>query len=291
MRLEWDWLGPLVSVPFVPTIRPVHPDAIFANLFSDVIDVAGTDRFLTYDKDSRWSDAKTETVLVEDIFQGPHETLFPVLSRRKAGSVSVYIYGARPESRDVAKRLASRLCSVHRAATARIVWFGGCEDDAVAGTQMTRVHIHEFRSKQRAAAPTTVGLLEECADTVKATFVSFATTMATEGFGFLYRRMAAGNIGPVLVAVDDASIVGAIGPMEIMTDSNGNARLLPPYFGVLADWRGQGHGRALWRAAMQWGHRHGAAYQLVQTEVGAASDHICRTEGLRALGLVYRATV
>lgn len=180
---------------------------------------------------------------------------------------------------------------MHRAATARIVWFGGSEDHSVAGTQMTRVHFQEFRSKPRATAPNTVGPLEECAGTVKATFVSFATTLATEGFEFLYGRILAGDVGPVLVAVDEGSIVGAIGPMEIMTDSNGNARLLPPYFGVLADRRDQGHGRALWRAATQWGHRNGAAYQLVQTEVGAASDHICRTEGLRALGLVYRATV
>lgn len=97
--------------------------------------------------------------------------------------------------------------------------------------------------------------------------------------------------GPVLVAVDEDRIVGAIGPMEIMSDSTGSARLLPQYFGVLRARRGLGYGRALWRAAMQWGQRNGAAYQLLQTEVGGASERICRTEGLHSLGLVCRMTV
>lgn len=79
MRLDWDWLGPSVTVPFVPTIGPVHPDALAAGLFSDVIDVAGTGRFLAHDKDQRWFGTKTETVLVEDIVHGPHGTLFLVL--------------------------------------------------------------------------------------------------------------------------------------------------------------------------------------------------------------------
>jgi hypothetical protein len=51
--LRWDWLGPSVTVPFVPTIGPVHPNAVGPGLFSDVISVAGTDMFLAYDKDRR----------------------------------------------------------------------------------------------------------------------------------------------------------------------------------------------------------------------------------------------
>ena len=97
MRLRWDWLGPLVTVPFVPTIGPVHPDEVGPGLFSDVISVAGTDRFLEYDKDRRWFDAKAESVLVDDIIHRQHETWLPVLSRRGAGSVTVYVYGKSPD--------------------------------------------------------------------------------------------------------------------------------------------------------------------------------------------------
>ncbi|WP_406376698.1 GNAT family N-acetyltransferase [Streptomyces sp. NBC_00647] len=53
--------------------------------------------------------------------------------------------------------------------------------------------------------------------------------------------------------------------------------------------RGRGHGRTLWRAAMHWGGEHGADYQLLQTEVGGASDRLCTTEGLLSLRVVHQA--
>lgn len=75
--------------------------------------------------------------------------------------------------------------------------------------------------------------------------------------------------------------------METMTDPAGHTQLLPQYFGVLPEHRGHGYGRALWQAAMSWGREHGAAYQLLHTEVGGASDRLCQAEGLTSLGFVY----
>lgn len=62
-----------------------------------------------------------------------------------------------------------------------------------------------------------------------------------------------------------------------------------PVGGALA--RRHGYGRALWRAAMNWGHHHGADYQLLQAEVGGASDRLCQTEGLTSLGFVCTRTL
>lgn len=75
-------------------------------------------------------------------------------------------------------------------------------------------------------------------------------------------------------------MAGAIGPMEIRPDPIGAPQLMPQYFGVRPAHRGAGLGRLLWRAAMHWGQSHGAMYQLLQTEVGGASDRLCRSEGL-----------
>ncbi|MFE3269943.1 GNAT family N-acetyltransferase [Streptomyces sp. NPDC059215] len=77
--------------------------------------------------------------------------------------------------------------------------------------------------------------------------------------------------------------------METMPDAAGTVRLLPQYFGVLPQYRCRGFGRALWRAAMLWGHEHGAVYQILQTAVGGASDCLCAAEGLSSLGVVQQA--
>jgi GNAT superfamily N-acetyltransferase len=119
-----------------------------------------------------------------------------------------------------------------------------------------------------------------------------AEKLAAEGFAFLDARIREQDgIGPVLTCQRDRKIVGAIGPMEIMPDSRGAARLLPQYFGVLPEYRGLGLGRSLWRAAMHWGQQHKAAYQLLQTEVGGVSDRLCRSEGLTDLGLMCTSTL
>ena len=126
---------------------------------------------------------------------------------------------------------------------------------------------------------------------MRATFGVFAEKLAADGFAFLDARIRESGTGPVLTCLRDGMIVGAIGPMEIMPDSLGIARLLPQYFGILPEYRGLGLGRALWQAAMRWGQEHQAAYQLLQTEVGGASDRLCRAEGLTDLGLVCASTL
>ncbi|MGV9706450.1 hypothetical protein [Streptomyces sp. NPDC003483] len=42
---------------------------------------------------------------------------------------------------------------------------------------------------------------------------------------------------------------------------------------------------------MHWGHEHGAAYQILQTAVGGASDWLCAAEGLASLGVILQAEV
>ncbi|WP_405638716.1 pentapeptide repeat-containing protein [Streptomyces sp. NBC_00019] len=45
MRLRWDWLGPVVQAPYVPTIGPVHPSVLTEALFTDTLIAACTDRW------------------------------------------------------------------------------------------------------------------------------------------------------------------------------------------------------------------------------------------------------
>ncbi|AZP22919.1 N-acetyltransferase [Streptomyces aquilus] len=285
MRFRWDWLRPVVLAPYVPTIGPVHPSVLTEDLFTDTLIAASTERwFLRYDKDIRWSDSKDETVLVQDIAHQPGDTLIPTLSRRGAGTIKVHLYGTEPGSALTATELAQKLAAEHGAASARIVRFLGPE---AADGRGTRIHLQDFTTAICPAPDGPVRLLHEWPAGVQDTFAGFAQRMAADGFTFLHQQMQAKAVGPVLTAVAKGRVAGAIGPMEIRPDAIGTPQLMPQYFGVLTEHRGQGLGRLLWRAAMYWGQVNGAAYQLLQTEVAGASDRLCRSEGLTSLGFTY----
>ncbi|MFJ7238349.1 GNAT family N-acetyltransferase [Streptomyces olivaceus] len=287
MRFHWGWIEPVMPVPYVPTLGPARWGDPLFELLEAVVDVAGTGRFLPHDKDRRWGDTKTERVLAA-IEHGQEQTLIPTLVERGRGVVKVHVYGAAPDSLTAGADLARKLAAAHGAARARIVWFLDADQPDVYA-QGTRVQLKDFTDGP--GHPPGVPIQEHKEPAEGAGFGAFAAAMAEDGFAFLHAQMQAGTVGPVLTVLHDGMVVGAIGPMETMPDVQGDARLLPQYFGVLPQCRGRGYGRALWRAAMHWGQQHGAAYQLLQTEVGGASDRLCRAEGLSSLGFVNQADV
>ncbi|GGU44471.1 GNAT family N-acetyltransferase [Streptomyces violascens] len=291
MRFHWDWMKPVMPVPYVPTLGPVHPACHPADLFEAAADIAGTGRFLPYDKGRRWSTSKAERILTGDIQHTPHQTFIPTLTETGTGTgtVKVHVYGTQPDSLSAGADLARKLTTTHGTANARIVWFLGPEQpEQYAAGVGTRVQLKDFTttpsSEPRPHA--VVRPYDDQPDTVKASFADFAENMKADGFAFLHEQMQAGAVGPVLTIAHDGQVAGAIGPMETITDPTGATQLLPQYFGVTPEHRGHGYGRALWRAAMNWGREHGAAYQILQTEVGGASDRLCQAEGLTSLGFV-----
>ncbi|MGW5609803.1 GNAT family N-acetyltransferase [Streptomyces sp. NPDC003753] len=284
MFFRWDWLRPVLTAPIVPTLGPVHPHALTVDLFEDIRTAAATDRyFLSYDKDRRWSREKDETVLTDGIVHQPDRTLIPTLSTRGQGIAKVFAYGHQADIVSQATELAGKLAAEHGVAGARVVRPLGPEAAPADGV---RIQLQNFtvRSCEDPGGP--VRAFADWPAAVRDTFESYAEAMAADGLSFLYSQMRAKGCGPVLTAVLDGRVVGAIGPMEIRPDAVGYRQLMPQYFAVLPEARGNGLGRLLWRAAMHWGQSHGADYQLLQTEVGGASDRLCRAEGLASLGFV-----
>jgi GNAT superfamily N-acetyltransferase len=285
MFFRWDWLRPVLTAPIVPTLGPVHPHVLTVDLFEDTLRAAVTDRpFLHYDKDRRWSSEKDEMLLRGDVVHQPDHTLIPTLTRRGRGAVKVFAYGHRGSVVDEAAELAAKLAAVHNTVNARVVRPLGPETESPRGT---RIQLQDFIARP---CPDPGGPVRPVADwpvAVQETFAPFAMAMAADGLAFLHTQMQAGRCGPVLAAAVENRIVGAIGPMEVLPDAIGYPQLLPQYFAVLPEARGQGLGRALWRASMHWGQSHGAAYQLLQTEVGGPSDMLCRSEGLASLGFSH----
>lgn len=284
MFFRWDWLRPVLTAPIVPTLGPVHPDALTACLFEDVLRAADTGDCLPYDKDRRWSGEKDEKVLRSDVVHQPDHTLIATLTRRGSGTVKVFAYGLRDSVVDQAAELAAKLAAVHDVVNARVVRPLGPE---TAHPRGTRIQLKDFTA---GPCPDRGGPVRPVTDwpaAVQETFAPFAEAMAADGLAFLYGQMHAGRCGPVLATAVEDRIVGAIGPMEVRPDATGRPQLMPQYFAVLPEARGQGLGRVLWRAAMHWGQSHGAAYQLLQTEVDGPSDRLCQAEGLTSLGFTH----
>ncbi|MGC5345103.1 GNAT family N-acetyltransferase [Streptomyces sp. DT171] len=285
MLFRWDWLRPVLTAPIVPTLGPVHPHVLTVDLFEDTLRAAVTDRsFLHYDKDRRWSSEKDEMVLRGDVAHQSDHTLIPTLTRRGRGTVKVFAYGHRGSVVDEAAEVAAKLAAVHNAANARVVRPLGPETGFPRGT---RIQLQDFTARPCPDPGDAVRLVTDWPAAVQKTFAPFATDMAADGLAFLHAQMQAGRCGPVLAAAVEDRIVGAIGPMEVRPDAIGCPQLMPQYFAVLPKARGQGLGRTLWRSAMHWGQSHGAAYQLLQTEVGGPSDRLCQAEGLISLGFSH----
>ncbi|MFJ8556972.1 GNAT family N-acetyltransferase [Streptomyces microflavus] len=288
MFFRWDWLQPQLTAPIVPTLGHIHPDALTVGIFEDILRAAETGDFLPYDKNRRWGGEKDEKVLREDVVHQPEHTLIPTLIPRGRGTVKVFAYGLPDSVTDEAAELAAKLATRHDVVNARVVRPLGPE---TAHPHGTRIQLKDFTAGPCPAPDGPVRRVTDWPTAVQETFAPFAKAMAAEGLAFLHARVQEGHCGPVLTASVKNRIVGAIGPMEIRPDAIRRPQLMPQYFAVLPEARGQGLGRLLWRAAMHWGQSHGAAYQLLQTEVGGPSDKLCLSEGLTPLGFSHTTHV
>jgi GNAT superfamily N-acetyltransferase len=285
VSFRWDWLYPVISAPYVPTLGVVRPQALSAGLFDAVASVAGTGRFLPHDKDRRWSSAKTERVIVQAVIHRPGLTVIPTLSTRGRGLLKIHYYGrAEPEAAQAAE-WARAWSAAYGAPAAWLIWFERTGEGA-----RTRLMHKTFGVRDEAKSAGSVVSLADCP--CAATFGAFAEEIGPEGFAFLHRRMTSGiDDGPVFVAVEDDRIVGAIGPLGTMTDATGAVVQPPQYFAVHPDYRGRGHGRALWRASMAWGRAHGARHKVLQASAGTAAEALYLSEGLDTLGFMHTADI
>lgn len=279
MLFRWDWLSPVVTVPYVPTLGPVGPGALSAEVFNAVLDVADTGRFLPCDKDRRWSSTKDERAIVDEIIHEPGRTVIPTLSTRGRGLVKIHYYGAGAPRLSETTEWSRAWCATSGVATGRVIWFHSTPHGA-----RTRLMLKTFSDQDKRHFGHVMDL-RDC--DVADTFAGFAERLRANGFAFLYQRIKAGlSDGPILVTVDGRHIVGAIGPLGILLDATGTPTQPPHYFAVHPAYRNRGHGRALWRAAMAWAAENGAEYKILQAATGSSSERLYISEGMSTLGFV-----
>ncbi len=281
MGFRPDWLDAAIQAPYAPTLGVVAPEVLSAELFDAVTEAANSDRFLPYDKDRRWFATKDERVLSAGIIHRPDLTVIPTLTACGGGVVKLHHYSADVPDLTERKSQAARLAACHRVTGHRVLWFTGSEADGAR----TRLMLETFERTDHIGHETIVELDDSrFADT----FPAFAREIGPGGFSFLYKRMLTGHDdGPILVSINNRRIVGAIGPLSNLTDAAGVCFQTTPYFAVHPEHRGQGHGRALWRAAAAWAHRNGAVYRVLQAASGSPAEQLYLSEGLQTLGFLH----
>lgn len=279
--LRAQWLRDAVTVPHVPTLGPVHPDAGTADLFTAVHRIE-PGQFLPFDKDRRWATHKDETVLVGHTRHTPRRTTVATLARRQS-RLTVYHYASTRPDLPAAQEQAAALARRYGATAARVVWFQHSPPPSAIGCVRALVAPTGIAG---AVPDRPILALGDCSPPVRDSFAEFCRHIG-EGMAHLGRRWAARQITvPIFVAIDGNEVVGAIGPMQTLPGPTETWQLLPQYFAVLPTHRQSGHGRALWRAAQHWGRRAGAAYQLLQTTPDSPAEALYRSEGARPIGLV-----
>ncbi|HZD14667.1 MAG TPA: hypothetical protein VE196_05980, partial [Pseudonocardiaceae bacterium] len=177
MRFRWDWLRRVLCVPFVPTLGPVHPDALSSELFDDVVAASRTGQVLPFDKDRRWSARKDQTVLVKEIIHQSNRTIIPTFSRRGDGVVKTYYYGTTPADRPGLLAATRQWCAAYGARTGQLIWFDPATPVTVTGSaSCTRLLLKIFSGDQPPdrPPPDLVRVLDSCPPAVRATFAQFA---------------------------------------------------------------------------------------------------------------------
>ena len=290
MGLRWDWLQPLMTAPYVPALGPAHPQAVTPGLFANIVQVAGTGRFLPHDKDRRWVGRKDEHVLVGTITQEPGLVLIPTLSTRRVSCIRVHIYSQAPARRAEPGRRAGP--AAVRAARRR----EGAAHLVPAAGQRPRsrrrlhphpdAHLQPRRSPHPAPCPVSSRWTRSPNPSARRSACSRRSWPLRASHSSMPASASTAAPARCSPVQRDGAIVGAIGPMEIMPDSRGAAQAAAAVLRRPARLPRPRPRPSPWRAAMHWGQQHQAAYQLLQTEAGGASDRLCRSEGLTDLGLV-----
>ncbi|MEU4523443.1 GNAT family N-acetyltransferase [Amycolatopsis sp. NPDC024027] len=196
--------------------------------------------------------------------------------------IKTHVYSPAEPDTAALRATTRRWCAAYGAAAGRVIWF---TPEPPQTAPATRVLLKTFNQDDTTSTADVIRELDTCPPSIQDTFVHLARQVPETGLGFLGRRWHERRVdGPILAAIDDGMVIGAIGPLAVMADRDGAQVLLPQYFGVAPSYRGHGHGRSLWRAAVAWGTEHGARYQVLQAATGGSSEALFCTEGLTTLG-------
>ncbi|MBP9826948.1 GNAT family N-acetyltransferase [Candidatus Saccharibacteria bacterium] len=261
-----SWLNH-ITTPYLPVLGAVAPNMIIHSVLKDVIASLESGDRPEYDKGTRWSPTHQERLI--DISQTAMSTRITTTINCK---IRMYAYGKRTLD---SPALYTDLFEF---------------DSPSQSAHCTNVYLFRFTGglqAQEAFMPTVIVSSHDSKYIDGIADLDDSADMA--GFKHAATVLRSGEVGPIIVVVENGMVIGAIGPLDIKPDAHGISMLLPPYFGAVGEVRGRGIGRILWDAARQWAGENQANYLVLQAEDGVAADQFYRRNGFEYIGSVYRS--
>ncbi|MCF2532786.1 hypothetical protein [Yinghuangia soli] len=191
MQLRWDWLASQITVPYVPTLGPVHPDVLSARLFAEVVEISRSGAVLPYDKDRRWADSKAERILPGPLVHTPTDTVLATSTTGRRAGVTVYHYGSGLGAADV-MALAKDCARDLAMSDVRTVWFSTARPD-VGSVHAVGILVNDLGGHRAAVSGGVVDLAGLPAP-VRASLADLAREPENAGFAFLAEQFAAGRL-------------------------------------------------------------------------------------------------
>jgi hypothetical protein len=232
------------EVFYVPILGPVYASGnSIQKLLSDVLNNSQTDNFLPYDKNKRWNKNKTERILLEEIIYNDKELYIPVKDTFK--NILKIFYYSNNSFNDIATTKIKKIYTKTKTFQGSDSLHLYCFKEPKAKTKFTcqNVYLKNITSKDNLFRfPEEINYYDDLHDKVQLTFSDLKKKPELEGFGFLWKKFIAKNkkLSPIICAVLENKIVGAIGPLDIAKDTWNTSFLFPPYFGVVKKMRETG---------------------------------------------------
>jgi len=280
-----NWSSAIAGpVFYLPVLGPVFLPEGKEKVLQDLIDNANKDSFLPYDKNKRWYAGPPERILVEEIYSSEEYVLVPVINQ---GKLKIFYYSENSLNQVVCDKIIKFSQELNEKGDyKKVQLFVFDKPEVEKEWDCHNIYIQKFKNSNHSDLTRSY---QELSPEIQKTFQLLGGEEAMEGFGFLWKEyLEKGKLlSKILCSVENNTITGAIGPLDVWQDGNNRKFLLPPYFGVRSPWRGKGVSVQLWQSAMNYALENGAEYTLVQNKPSSRAAEFYEGQGLENAEQVY----
>ena len=237
---------------------------------------------------------KNESIILSEIKINNEEILIPVIDKfRNICKIFYYSnHSLNSESIEKAKKIYNTIKLEYKIGNLHI--YTHQKPMIKKNLIVHNIYIKNINSKDKLIkTEEQIKYFNKLPNEIKKTFSKLGGNIELNNFYFLWKMFILKNkkLKPIICAVVDNKIIGAIGPLDIIRDSEGKMFLLPPNFGILKKNRKHGIGSSLWRSAMYFAFQKGAKYTLVQNIPNSPAAKFYENCGLVKANVIYSFVV